>query len=77
MRVHIRESNVLDKSDKHGGRQGLPAMEQRADAALLQLQFMQSRTIGEYKERMDKSRHHIAHNSASFDIGIFGRVLCI
>nr|GMD99175.1 protein TORNADO 2 [Ipomoea batatas] len=75
MRAHICEPNILDQSDKHGGRHGLSAVEQRPNAALLFLRFLQSRFAGKSVQGMEKSGYHSGDHSCRPHLRLSRRLL--
>lgn len=70
MRVHVREPDILDQPHKQRRGHGLSAVEQRPNAALLFVLFLQSRIACKSQERVDQSRHHFDYHSCGFDCGL-------
>lgn len=75
MRPHVCESDILDKSDKHGGGHGLSAVEQRPNAALLLLRFLQSWFAGKSVQGMEKSGYGSGDDSCRVDLRLSWRLL--
>lgn len=76
MRIHVREPNILDQSHKQCSRHGLSAVEQRANAALLFMQFLQSWIACKSQGRVAQGRHHFDHHSCGSHCRLFVGMLC-
>lgn len=77
MWVHVCEPDLLDKPHRRSCWHGLPSMEQRPNATLLQLRLLQSWCFGQPQKGVEEGQCHIDHHHHCFNCGVFDRVLCL
>lgn len=70
MWVPVFEPHDLEWRSQHGSRRGLRHVEQRPEAAVLQLRIVQGRAAGELEAGVEEGEHNTDRDGGGSDLGV-------